>query len=131
MKKAFIIMLAFLAPFFAKAQENTENSKNFFIYNIVTFEGNFKDEGLKVNIDNGKTVEKLRDSNGKKIEFRTPAAALMFFLSKGWELFTSGGTTEGDSAFGFGGTQTMSYWIFRRPCTEEEFQKTAEEGVKR
>lgn len=42
-------------PLLVSAQD-----KQYYIYNIVTFEGNFKKEGLKVSIDNGKTVEKLK-----------------------------------------------------------------------
>ena len=35
--------------------------KVYFLYNIVTFDGNFDKEGLKVKVDDGKSVEKLKD----------------------------------------------------------------------
>ena len=37
--------------------------KVYFLYNIVTFDGNFDKEGLKVKVDDGKSVEKLKDEN--------------------------------------------------------------------
>lgn len=56
----------------AEAQE----AKRYYIYNIVNFEGKLKNEGFKVTVDNGKTIEKLRDENGKRIVFTTPCRSL-------------------------------------------------------
>ena len=49
-----------------------------YIYNILTFSGSLKKEGFKVDVDNGKEIEKLKDANGKTVKFKTPAAALMY-----------------------------------------------------
>ena len=84
--------------------------KVYFLYNIVTFDGNFDKEGLKVKVDDGKSVEKLKDANGNRIRFNTPAAALMYFLSKGWEMYLTGGTSSGSSFQGTGASSTTSYW---------------------
>ena len=62
-------------PLFASAQSM---EKQYYIYNIVTFSGSLKNEGLMVYLDDGKTIEKLKDSKGNKIKFNTPAAALMY-----------------------------------------------------
>ncbi len=105
--------------------------KQHYIYNIVSFTGNLKKEGLKVNLDNGKTIEKLKDSNGNKIRFNTPAALFMYLESQGWELFMNGATSEGEMAAGFGESDTTSYWIVRKPCTKEEFEKAVEEGIRK
>ena len=91
MKKLLLFLMLFV-PLLVSAQD-----KQYYIYNIVTFEGNFKKEGLKVSIDNGKTVEKLKDKEGNRIKFNTPASALMYFISKGWELYVNGSTSEGSS----------------------------------
>lgn len=115
-----------LSPLMMIAQDN-----NYYIYNIVTFEGDFDKEGIKVKIDDGKSVEKLRDADGNRIKFNTPAAALMYFLSKGWCMYLTGGTTSGGSYQGTGESSTTSYWILRKPCTKEEFEKTVEEGIKK
>ena len=125
MKRIISILTILIIPLFASAQ-----TKQYFLYNIITFDGNFKKEGLKVNIDDGKSVEKLRDSNGNRIVFKTPAAALMYFISQGWDLYVNGGTTEGETVGGIGESQTTSYWIFRKPCTKEVFEKAIEEGIK-
>ena len=126
MKKSILITFILIIPMYAFAQ-----TKQYYLYNIVTFEGNFKKEGLKVNIDNGKSIEPLKNEKGKRIVFKTPASALMYFTSKGWKLFANGGTTEGAMINGIGGSSTTSYWIFRIPCTEEEFDKAVEDGIKK
>lgn len=87
MKRFLFLILLFAMPIFLNAQEE---AKRYYIYNIVNFEGTLKNEGFKVTVDNGKTIEKLRDENGKRIVFKTPAGALMYFISQGWELFSHG-----------------------------------------
>ena len=113
-------------PLFVSAQ-TTE--KQYYIYNIVTFTGSLKNEGFKINLDDGKNIEKLKDSNGKTIKFNTPAAALMYLYSLGWELYVNGATTSGSSVNGTGGSSTTSYWIMRKPCTKEEFEKAVKDGI--
>lgn len=113
--------------FFAFPQEM---EKQHYIYNIVTFSGSTKKEGIKVDIDDGKNIEKLKDSNGKQIKFNTQAAALMYFISNGWELYDNGATSEGSMYHGTGRSETISFWIIRKPCTKEEFDKAVEEGIK-
>ena len=70
MKKIILLIMILAMPLLANAQE----VKQYYIYNIVNFEGTLKNEGFKVTVDNGKTIEKLRDENGKRIVFTTPAA---------------------------------------------------------
>jgi hypothetical protein len=53
----------------------------------------------------------------------------MFFLSQGWEMYLNGATSEGSSFNGSGGSTTSSYWILRKPCTKEEFEKAVEESI--
>lgn len=130
MKKALLLLAIVCLPLFASAQ-TTE--KQYFIYNIITFTGSMKTEGLRVNLDDGKTIKKLKDSNGKTIEFNTPAAALMYIFSLGWELYVNGATISG-SGMSFNGTgstssSTTNYWIIRKPCTKEEFDKAVEDGI--
>ncbi len=114
-------------PLFAFAQTKEQQ---YYIYNIITFSGSLKNEGFKVDIDDGKKIEKLKDKNGEKMEFKTPAAALMYLYSIGWELYVNGATSEGEMAAGYGASKTTSYWIMRKPCTKEEFYKAVEEGIK-
>ncbi len=127
MKKALLLLAIVCLPLFALAQ-TTE--KQYYIYNIVTFSGSLKNEGFKVDLDNGETIEKLKDNNGKTIKFKTPAAALMYLISEGWELYVNGATSQGYSINGTGGSDTTSYWIIRKPCTKEEFDKAVKEGVR-
>ena len=126
MKKIIFFIIILAMPLLTKAQD----VKQYYIYNIVNFEGNLKNEGFKVTVDNGKTIEKLRDENGKRIIFTTPAGALMYFISKGWELYSHGTTTEGAVFNGVGGSDSSTYWILRKPCTKAEFEKAAKESVR-
>lgn len=127
MKKVLLLLMILAMPLLSNAQE----VKHYYIYNIVNFEGTLKNEGFKVTVDNGKTIEKLRDENGKRIVFTTPAGALMYFISKGWELYSHGSTTEGAVFNGAGESESSTYWILRRPCTKEEFDKTVNDAVKK
>ena len=63
------------------------------------------------------------------MKFNTPAAALMYLYSLGWELYVNGATSEGSMAAGIGASETTTYWIMRKPCTKEEFDKAVEEGI--
>lgn len=128
MKKALLLLAMVCLPLFASAQ-TTE--KQYYIYNIVTFSGSLKNAGFKIDLDDGKTIEKLKDSEGNKIKFNTPAAALMYLYSLGWELYVNGATTSGSSFNGTGGSDTTSYWIMRKPCTKEEFEKAVEDGIRK
>ena len=87
MKKALILLAMVCLTLFASAQ-TTE--KQYYIYNIVTFSGSLKNEGFRVDLDNGKEILKLRDKDGNKMKFNTPAAALMYLVSEGWELYVNG-----------------------------------------
>ena len=128
MKKVLLLLAMVCLPLFASAQTT---KKQYYIYNIVTCSGSLKNEGLKVDLDDGKTIEKLKDSKGNKMKFNTPAAALMYLYSLGWELYVNGATTSGSSFNGTGGSCTTSYWIMRKPCTKEVFEKAVEDGIRK
>lgn len=78
MKKALILLLLVFSPLFMMAQ-----NENYYLYKIVTFYGSLNKEGLKVNVDDGKSVERLKDANGNQIKFNTPADLCIFFLKVG------------------------------------------------
>lgn len=65
------------------------------------------------------------------MKFNTPAAALMYLNSLGWELYVNGSISEGITINGSGGSSTTSYWIMRKPCTKEEFDKAVEDGIRK
>lgn len=48
----------------------------------------------------------------------------------GWELYVNGATTEGAMYGGIGASETTSYWVIRKPCTKEEFEKAVEDGIR-
>ena len=127
MKKTLFLLAMTVLPLIAFSQ--TEE-KQTYIYNIVTFSGSMKKKGLKVNIDNGKEIKRLVDEEGKKIVFKTPAAALMYFLSEGWELYVNGSNSRISVSDGDGSSYITSYWIIRKPCTKELFDSTVKEGIK-
>ena len=66
-----------------------------------------------------------------KRRFSTPAGALMYFISEGWEMYLNGATSQGAVAAGYGASSTSSYWILRKPCTKEEFDKAVKDAIKK
>lgn len=125
MKKLLLIMLFF--PLIGYCQTTEEE---YYIYNIVSFEGSFTKEDFKVYYDDGIEVKRLRNDKESKVRFSTPAGALMYFMSQGWEMYMDGSTSKGASYNGTGSTTTSTYWILRKPCSKEEFEKAVEDAVK-
>lgn len=121
--KRILLILLLCVPFVCDAQ--TEENK-YYIYSIVSFEGEFTKEDFKVYFDDGKEVKRLRNEKNNKMRFTTPAGALMYFISLGWEMYLNGSTSQGASYQGTGSSTTSSYWILRKPCTKEEFEKAVE-----
>lgn len=125
--KKFILLWLMFVPLIGYCQTETEK---YYIYNIVSFEGEFTKENFKVFYDDGKEVKRLRNDKDNKVRFTTPAGALMYFISQGWEMYLNGATSKGSSYQGTGSSNTSSYWILRKPCTKEEFEKAVKEAVK-
>ena len=139
MKRIFLFMALMLAAVVAMAQkaeaqtqtvQQSVAEQQYYKYIIVSITGNIKSEGIKVDVDNGQSVDRLKDKEGKKMTFKTPAAVLMYFLSEGWEMYVSGSSTSGGSASGYGSVSTAPYWIMRKPCTKEEFDTAVKTGIK-
>ncbi|MBP3776588.1 MAG: hypothetical protein J6I37_06340 [Prevotella sp.] len=125
MKNLLVLFLLFI-PLAAFCQTD---EKQYYLYNIVSFEGSFTKEDFKVYYDNGVEVKRLRDDKGEKMKFKTPAGALMYFLSKGWEMYLDGSTSKGAVAAGYGSSSTSSYWILRKPCSKEEFDNAVQNAI--
>ena len=125
MKKILLLFLLFIPLMgFCQLEE-----KQYYLYNIVSFEVDFTKEEFKVYYDNGVEVKRLRNEQGNKMRFKTPAGALMYFLSEGWEMYLNGETSKGSSYQGTGSSKTSSYWILRKPCTKEEFEKAVQDAI--
>jgi hypothetical protein len=107
----------------ADEQENVVEEQQHYMYNVVIFAGSMNNEGFDVEIDDGKDIKKLKGKDGKKIKFKTPAAALMYFISEGWELHLKGDASNPNDL-------KMTYWVIRKPCTKAEFDKAVKEGIK-
>ena len=127
MNKLLLIILLFIPLMgFCQSEKN-----QYYIYNIISFEGEFTKEDFKVYYDDGIEVKRLRNDKGEKVRFSTPAGALMYFISQGWEMYLNGSTSKGAMAAGYGESRTSSYWILRKPCTKEEFEKAVEAAKKK
>ena len=130
MKKALLIFTLMALPLLSFAQvvdksvvEQPAVEQQCYMYNIVTFLGGMNNEGFDVDLDDGKRIKTLKGKDGKKVKFRTPAAALMYFISEGWELYVEGVTVNPNDS-------RTTYWIMRKPCSKAEFDRAVEEGVK-
>lgn len=130
MKKTLLIITLMALPLFSFAQvvdksvvEQPAVEQQCYMYNIVTFLGGMNNEGFDVDLDDGKRIKTLKGKDGKKVKFRTPAAALMYFISEGWELYVEGVTVNPNDS-------RTTYWIMRKSCSKAEFDRAVEEGVK-
>lgn len=128
--KKLVLLFLMIIPLMGYCQtEEQEKQEKYYIYNIVSFEGEFTKQNFKVYYDDGKEVKRMRNDKDTKVRFSTPAGALMYFISQGWEMYLSGSTSQGSSFNGYGSSDTSSYWILRKPCTKEEFDKAVNEAV--
>ncbi len=116
-KKTLLLLIIFGFSLFVSAQ--TEE-KQYYIYNIFSIPSNLTSHtGYYITVDDGMLIYTLRDENDKRIKFNTPAAALMYLFSIGWELYETGTAPNPDQL----------YWIMRRPCTKDEFDKAVKKGI--
>lgn len=127
MKKVLLIALVCSLPLFAYTQTAGEGH---YIYNVVKLSGNLEKRGFKVKLDDGFKVSRIKDSNGYKIKFRTPAAVLTYLASEGWELYVNDFSIMGNRYEGKKGNKTESSWIIRKACTKEELDAALDRGVK-
>ena len=128
MKKVLLIVFVCCLPLLAYTQ-TTENEH--YIYNVVKLSGNLEKRGFKVKLDNGKNIKKIKDCDGHKIKFRTPAALLTYLTSEGWELYENGSNILGNRYEWKKNNKTESSWIIRKSCTKEELDSFLNQGVKR
>lgn len=129
MKKVLLIALVCSLPLFAYTQTAGEG---YYIYNVVKLSGNLEKRGFKVKLDDGYKVSRIKDSNGYKIKFRTPAAVLTYLASEGWELYFEGSSILGNRyEHKKKGHKTESSLIIRKACTQEELEAALDRGVKR
>ncbi|MBR4047666.1 MAG: hypothetical protein IKK07_04320 [Bacteroides sp.] len=124
-KKVLFIFIFASLPLLSFAQEPT---KQYYIYNFLTLSETIT--GFRVDIDNGEKVERLKDEKGKVIKFKTPAAVLMYMISKGWELCINGDAQEISGSNGSSRTKTVTYWLIKKPCSKEEFDNAVIGGIK-
>ena len=123
MKNVFITLVFLLTATSLFAQQS---QNQYYEYNIFSF-SNITNKVLTIDVDNGNKIEKVKDEKGKKICFKTPASALNYLISMGWEFYTQG-ESSGSTYQGTGSGSTI-YWVMRRPCTKEEFEKAVQEGI--
>lgn len=100
-----------------------------YIYNIVTMNQSLTSKKYTVNVDDGKKITTLKNNEGKTIKFKTPAAIVNYFLSKGWELISVTNDISGSGSAVSSVTLTHHYMIIRKPCTKEEFETTIQQGT--
>ena len=115
-------------PVFAFAQ--SQGQEQFYLYNIIEVPSSIDSKNFEVKVDNGETIEKLKDQNGEKIKFKTRASVLMYFQSLGWEMTEATSRNKGSSYQGTGSSTTYTYWIIRKPISKEEAFRAAENAIK-
>ena len=120
---SLVIFVLFL-PIIVFAQN--QDQEQYYLYNIIEVPSSIDSKNFEVKVDNGETIEKLKDSNGEKIKFKTRASVLMYFQSLGWEVSETTSKISGTSHL----TDTNLYWIIRKPISKEEALRAAENAIK-
>jgi hypothetical protein len=120
---SLVIFVLFL-PIIVFAQN--QDQEQYYLYNIIEIPSSIDSKNFEVKVDNGETIEKLKDSNGEKIKFKTRASVLMYFQSLGWEMAETTSKISGTSHL----TDTNLYWIIRKPISKEEALRAAENAIK-
>ena len=123
MKKLVLLIFLLAVPVLMRAQE----TEPYYLYRIVSYGGDMNYRNRTVDIDNGKSIEELCDEKGKSIVFATPAGVIMYFVSRGWELLSHGITQK---FVGNDYIDSCPYWVFRKPCSKEEFDKAVKDAVR-
>lgn len=100
-------------------------------YIIAQPQGKLFSDKCKLRIDDGIKPEKAKGDKDKSITFNSFAAALMYLTSQGWELVSNYSIMEGGTYNGYGGTETQTYWVLRKPSTREEVQTIVDKSIKK
>ncbi|WP_172274383.1 hypothetical protein [Xylanibacter muris] len=127
-------MLVFILLDAVSVSAQSAQPTDYYLYNIITLDCNLKQERITVTVDDGVSIEKLHDSSGDIVVFKTPAAALMFIMYNGWELYKEfssvGGAGNSYSGTGSVDIDTVYHWIIRKPCTKDDFVNAVANGIK-
>ena len=126
MKRKVLSLVIFVLFFPIIVFAQTQDQEQYYLYNIIEVPSSIDSKNFEVKVDNGETIEKLKDSNGEKMKFRTRASVLMYFQSLGWEMTEATSKISGTSSV----TDTNSYWIIRKPISKEEALRAAENAIK-
>lgn len=116
-------LLMLLLSLMANAQDNED--KKYYKYTIVSYTESMDNDDFTVKIDDGLTIDYFRGSNKQKFHVSTPAAALLYFESLGWQLVQIGVTPKEQGAVPY-----LTYWVFKCPCSKEEYDKVIQNAVR-
>lgn len=122
-KALTMLLLAFSLNIAGQTQ-----GRKHYIYNIFELSRNSKN--IKVRVDNGQTIEEIKNADGKTIKFKTATGVLMYLTSLGWDFYTSQDNIKGEVYSGSGGTSTTTRWIMRKPATKEEVDEALKNIIK-
>lgn len=120
MKKLLIILFCSLVSMGTFAQSS---DKGYYIYKIVSYSEGIDNDDFTLNVDDCDKVEYARDKSGKKIHFKTAAAALTYFESLGWELCHVGTSIRGKDTF-------LTYWVFKVKCSKTVYEKVIQNAYR-
>ena len=125
MKKLILLSLIVLMSVPMSAQENTSNEKtrDSFLYAEILGYSKFFSNKISVTIDFGQNTKlfedtRLRDENGKVINFNSMVDAMNWMGAQGWEFVQAYTASEGD--------QSVYHWLLKlnlKYLTPEQVQE--------
>ena len=126
-------LIALLPILLMAASVHAQSVKDTTVYKYIIAQpqGKLFSDKCKLRIDDGIKPEKAKGDKDKSITFNSFAAALMYLTSQGWELVSNYSIMEGGTYNGYGGTETQTYWVLRKPSTKEEVQTIVDKSIKK
>ena len=122
--KNFLLLITMCVSLSCNAQNK---EKEYSTYVIISYNESIDNKDFTVNIDDGTKIDYLKDDNGKKVQFRTPAAALAYFESLGWELCSIGTSPKDGGTF----HAYLSYWVFKRKVSKEDYDNVVNNALRK
>ncbi len=107
---------------------NAQTVRDSVCYQYIIAEplGYILSDKCELRIDDGIKPSTERSERGKKILFKSYAAALMYLTLQGWELVSCYSNIRGHNNVN---NITDTYWILRRPSTKEEVERIVNESL--
>ena len=123
MKKFLLSILFMFLMVSVYAQQEQQQCYRYSIVRVVWYK-----KAYVIKMDDGVKDQVMQNESGKDLQFKSPAGALNYLVSIGWEFDKV--ETIPNSISATRDIRTKSYWIFRKSCSKEELNEIVRNNMK-